>query len=95
MMYEESSFASQCFSKTVKLPTNEVSVDGSTLDDDEFPLDEGLSLDSAFFDAVTLGSHKPTWNATLLMNTFNAEVVFKLDLKPQQSQRKLTIHCQM
>ena len=72
-------YASQCFSKTVKLPTNEVSVDGSTLDDDELTLDEGLSLDSAFLHAVTLGSHKPTWNAILLMNTFNAKVVFKLD----------------
>ena len=72
-------YASQCFSKTVKLPTNEVSVDGSTLDDDELTLDEGLSSDSIFLDAMTLGSHKPTWNATLLMNTFNAKVVFKLD----------------
>ena len=63
-------YASQCFSKTAKLPTNEVSVDGSTLDDDELTLDEGLSLDSAFLDAVTLGSHKPTWNA----NTVNEHI---------------------
>ena len=76
-------YASQCFSKTVKLPTNEVSVDRSTLDDDELTLDEGLSLDSAFLDAVTLGSHKPIWNATLLMNTFNAKVVFKLDTRAE------------
>ena len=72
-------YASQCFSKIVKLPTNEVTVDESTLDKDELTLDGGLSLDSAFLDAVTLGSHKPSWNATLLMNKFNTKVVFKLD----------------
>ena len=41
-------------------------------------LDDGLSLDSAFLDAVTTGSNK-TWNATISMSELPAKVVFKLD----------------
>jgi len=67
-------YASQCFSKTVKLPTDELTVDESTL----LSLDDGLSLDSAFLDAVTTGSNK-TWNATILMSKLPTKVVFKLD----------------
>jgi len=68
--------ASQCFSKTNKLPTNEVTEDKPALEEDEPTLDNELSLDSAFLDAVTLESHKPTWNVIILVSKFNAKVVF-------------------
>jgi len=51
-------YASQCFSKTIKLPTNKVITNKPALEEDELTVDKDFSLDSAFLDAVTLESHK-------------------------------------
>ena len=72
-------YASQCFSKTVKLPTDKMIVDESALDEDELTVNDGLSLDSAFLDTMTSGSHKSSWNAPVSMCELKAKTVFKLD----------------
>ena len=76
-------YASQCFSKTVKLPTDEMTVDESALDKDELTVNDRLSLDSAFLytavDVMTTGSHKSSWNASISMCELKAKAIFKLD----------------
>ena len=68
-------FASQCFSKAMLLPANEVLV--KTEEGESSVEEEELTLDDAFLDAVTSESHPTSWTAPILLNKMKA--VFKLD----------------
>ena len=78
-------FASQCFSTTVRLPINELTVEpeigDSTAEEDEVTLDTDvsneLSLDTAFLDAVTSEKHASSWRSTVSIE--HTEATFKLD----------------
>ena len=71
-------FASQRFSTTVRLPTNEVTMndteDEVTLNTDDY---NELSLDIAFLDAITSGNQTTSWTSTVLIEETDAK--FKLD----------------
>ena len=72
-------FANQCFSTTVRLPTNELTMN-DTADEGEVTLDTDdneLSLDTAFLDAVTSGNQATSWTSTITVN--GTEFKFKLD----------------
>ena len=74
-------FASQCFSTTVRLPTNELTINSNdAAEEDEVTLDPSdsneLSLDTAFLDAVTSGT-QTTWTSSIMIES--TEVMFKLD----------------
>jgi len=75
-------FASQCFSTTVWLPTNELTLEPEVdAIADEVTIDTGsgneLSLDTAFPDAVTSRNQATSWTSDILIG--NTESKFKLD----------------
>jgi len=70
-------FANQCFSTTIRLPTNELTM-SDTADDNTVTLDtDDISLDTAFLDAVTSDSHTASWTSTIMVEETNCN--FKLD----------------
>ena len=66
-------FDSQCFSTTVRLPTNELptanEIVGNVIaEEEEITIDPNeLSLDTAFLDAITSGNQMSPWTSTIFI----------------------------
>ena len=73
-------FASQCFSTTVRLPTDELLMEADVTADEvtvNTDVNNEIGLDTAFLDAVTTGNQVTSWRSNILIG--NTEANFKLD----------------